>query len=135
MNKQELKTISTALRFLLSNLDEEVIDTLQDNGGFIKEEGIEGLIKKIEEREEMPEGTIPFELIDQTDTESVNGFVRINPCGIAISILGHNSVNKYQDSNCVAYLEKYDNKLGIRVYDDAKIDEPTHNINLAGAKN
>lgn len=55
--------------------------------------------------------------------------------GLSISVKGYSDCSSNDDHGTLVYVEKYDNKVQVRIYGDINSEEPSHNISLEGARN
>ena len=85
-----------------------------------------------------PDESLSFTLRDETTGPEgdVSGSVSDkSSLGLCISVNGYSTCSSVDDEGCLVYIEKYDDKLQVRIYGDISKEEPTHNISLEGARN
>jgi hypothetical protein len=76
-----------------------------------------------------------FKLIDHGEgRKPARGSVHENPGGLDIRVEGYGSNISGDGNGCPIFLEKWEGKLRLIVWADINSEEPTHIIDLEGAR-
>lgn len=83
-----------------------------------------------------PDNEIALSIIDEVKGDDI--VVRLNTTsnlGVAVSFDGHSDCCSEDNVGTPLYIEKYDGKLRVLLYADINSEEPSHVIDLSGARN
>jgi len=82
------------------------------------------------------EQIIPFVLNREGEGQSgtIKGEIRILPQAISVRVDGYGDCGTENGYGCPIYIEHYDGKLSVRLWSDINHEDPTHAVDMEGAR-